>query len=154
MFRSMSGSRFTLVEWQSLLIGEGRAEKNSTGKLSCDRIQDESTFGTRLCSCSTVVSGLHRQYADCLCSYPDLPRRTQSAALCMLTADVQILVWVRSWHCLCRYWCINPSIPTYMNTFVESNAIQGRLLFWLAALHGVTGSELRRILASWHHFSV
>ena len=37
------------------------------------------------------------------------------------------------------YWCIGPSDPRELNTFVERPAIQARLLYWLAALHGVNG---------------
>ena len=37
------------------------------------------------------------------------------------------------------YWCVGPNLPQFMNTFVEWPAIQARLLFWLTALHGVTG---------------
>jgi hypothetical protein len=37
------------------------------------------------------------------------------------------------------YWCIGPSEPTWMNTFVERPAIEARLLYWLAALHAVDG---------------
>ena len=37
------------------------------------------------------------------------------------------------------YWCVGPHDPRYMNTFVEWPAIQARLLFWLSALHGITG---------------
>jgi hypothetical protein len=37
------------------------------------------------------------------------------------------------------YWCIGPTDPAAMNTFVERPAIQGRLLYWLTALHAVNG---------------
>ena len=37
------------------------------------------------------------------------------------------------------YWCIGPSDPLAMNTFVERPAIQARLLYWLTALHAVNG---------------
>ena len=37
------------------------------------------------------------------------------------------------------YWCLQPHDPRLMNTFVEYPAIQARLLFWLASLHGVDG---------------
>ena len=37
------------------------------------------------------------------------------------------------------YWCVGPNDPHAMNTFVEWPAIQARLLFWLSALHGITG---------------
>ena len=37
------------------------------------------------------------------------------------------------------YWCINPENPAALNTFVERPAIQGRLLFWLSALHAING---------------
>ena len=37
------------------------------------------------------------------------------------------------------YWCINPSDPAALNTFIERPAIQARLLFWLASLHSING---------------
>lgn len=42
-------------------------------------------------------------------------------------------------HQLWWYWCIVPSSPTAINTFVERPAIEGRLLYWLTALHAVNG---------------
>lgn len=37
------------------------------------------------------------------------------------------------------YWCIGPTDPRAMNTFIERPAIEARLLFWLAALHAING---------------
>jgi hypothetical protein len=37
------------------------------------------------------------------------------------------------------YWCIGPSDPSSMNTFIERPAIEARLLYWLTALHAVNG---------------
>ena len=37
------------------------------------------------------------------------------------------------------YWCLQPHDPRFMNTFIEYPAIQARMLFWLASLHGVNG---------------
>jgi len=37
------------------------------------------------------------------------------------------------------YWCIGPTDPRALNTFIERPAIQARLLYWLAALHAVNG---------------
>ena len=42
-------------------------------------------------------------------------------------------------HSFWWYWCIGPSDPKAMNTFVERPAIEARLLYWLAALHAVDG---------------
>lgn len=42
-------------------------------------------------------------------------------------------------NCCHRYWCIGPSDPRALNTFIERTAIQARLLYWLAALHAVNG---------------
>lgn len=36
-------------------------------------------------------------------------------------------------------WCIGPTDPNQLNTFVERPAIQGRLIFWLSALHHIDG---------------
>ena len=36
-------------------------------------------------------------------------------------------------------WCIGPTDPNQLNTFVERPAIQARLIFWLSALHHVDG---------------
>ena len=36
-------------------------------------------------------------------------------------------------------WCIGPTDPNQLNTFIERPAIQGRLVFWLSALHAVDG---------------
>lgn len=47
--------------------------------------------------------------------------------------------WLAAGHEFWWYWCIGPSQSAWMNTFVERPAIQARLLFWLTALHGVTG---------------
>ena len=38
-----------------------------------------------------------------------------------------------------RYWCIGPTDPRALNTFIERPAIQARLLYWLTALHAVNG---------------
>ena len=38
-----------------------------------------------------------------------------------------------------RYWCIGPTDPRSMNTFIERPAIEARLLYWLTALHAVNG---------------
>jgi hypothetical protein len=35
------------------------------------------------------------------------------------------------------YWCIGPTNPLALNTFIERPAIQARLLYWLTALHAV-----------------
>jgi hypothetical protein len=37
------------------------------------------------------------------------------------------------------YWCISPRPPELMNTFVERPAIDTRLMYWLAGLHGIDG---------------
>ena len=37
------------------------------------------------------------------------------------------------------YWCIGPTDPGSLNTFIERPAVQARLLYWLAALHAVNG---------------
>ena len=37
------------------------------------------------------------------------------------------------------YWCIGPTDPRSMNTFIERPAIEARLLYWLTALHAVNG---------------
>eukprot|EP00039_Didymoeca_costata_P011634 m.164356 g.164356 ORF g.164356 m.164356 type:complete len:644 (+) comp15233_c0_seq9:178-2109(+) len=37
------------------------------------------------------------------------------------------------------YWCIGPSDPHWMNTFIERPGIEARLLYWLTALHTVNG---------------
>ena len=37
------------------------------------------------------------------------------------------------------YWCIGPTSPTALNTFIERPAIEARLLYWLTALHAVNG---------------
>ena len=37
------------------------------------------------------------------------------------------------------YWCIGPTDPRAMNTFIERPAIEARLLYWLTALHAVNG---------------
>lgn len=37
------------------------------------------------------------------------------------------------------YWCIGPSNPNDMNTFIERPAIQARLLYWLTSLHAING---------------
>ena len=41
-------------------------------------------------------------------------------------------------------WCIGPSDPRALNTFVERPAIEGRLLYWLTALHAVDGMLCKR----------
>ena len=38
-----------------------------------------------------------------------------------------------------RYWCLSPRPPELLNTFVERPAIDTRLMYWLAALHGIDG---------------
>ena len=37
------------------------------------------------------------------------------------------------------YWCLSPETPEFMNTFIERPAIDARLMYWLAALHGIDG---------------
>jgi hypothetical protein len=37
------------------------------------------------------------------------------------------------------YWCLQPHDPRFLNTFIEFPAIQARMLFWLASLHGISG---------------
>ena len=37
------------------------------------------------------------------------------------------------------YWCLSPEPPEFMNTFIERPAIDTRLMYWLAALHGIDG---------------
>eukprot|EP01045_Picozoa_sp_COSAG04_P020318 COSAG04_NODE_2068_length_4871_cov_2.073973_1_plen_1105_part_00 len=37
------------------------------------------------------------------------------------------------------YWCLQPHDPRFLNTFIEFPAIQARMLFWLASLHGING---------------
>lgn len=37
------------------------------------------------------------------------------------------------------YWCIGPTDPRALNTFIERPAIQARLLYWLTSLHAVNG---------------
>eukprot|EP00035_Acanthoeca_spectabilis_P017163 m.358835 g.358835 ORF g.358835 m.358835 type:complete len:670 (-) comp16619_c0_seq85:933-2942(-) len=37
------------------------------------------------------------------------------------------------------YWCIGPTDPHALNTFIERPAIQARMLYWLTALHAVNG---------------
>ena len=37
------------------------------------------------------------------------------------------------------YWCLGPRQPQNLNTFVERPVIDGRMLFWLAALYQVPG---------------
>eukprot|EP01052_Picozoa_sp_SAG31_P002260 SAG31_NODE_78_length_27447_cov_83.819877_6_plen_896_part_00 len=42
-------------------------------------------------------------------------------------------------HSFWWYWCIGPTDPRQMNTFLERPAIEARLLFWLASLHAIDG---------------
>ena len=47
--------------------------------------------------------------------------------------------WVAAGHEHWWHWCIAPTDPAWLNAFVERPAIEGRLLFWLSALHAISG---------------
>ena len=47
------------------------------------------------------------------------------------------------------YYCLDPEDEHYLNTFVERRAIDGRLMYWLAALHGVNGMLYYSVNNEW-----
>eukprot|EP01079_Euglenida_sp_SAG-EU17-18_P003013 gene3013-3573_t len=47
--------------------------------------------------------------------------------------------WQAAGHQLWLYHCIEPSGSKYLNTFIEHNLIEARLLYWYAALLGADG---------------
>lgn len=55
------------------------------------------------------------------------------------TKEAQRQRWLASGKEYWWYWCLQPHDPRFLNTFIEYPAIQARMLFWLAALHGVNG---------------
>lgn len=67
----------------------------------------------------------------------DLPLDTWILQYQLVTPAIA-QAWVGAGHELGVYHCIEPSQPGYLNTFVERDLIEARLLFWYDYLLGVT----------------
>lgn len=67
----------------------------------------------------------------------DLPLDTWILQYQLVTPAIA-QAWVGAGHELGVYHCIEPSEPGYLNTFVERDLIEARLLFWYDYLLGVT----------------
>ena len=70
-----------------------------------------------------------------------IPSEKEKARLAWLATGKEKEYW---W-----YWCLDPEDDHYMNTFVERRVIDSRLLFWLAALHGIQGMLYYSVNNQW-----
>ncbi len=60
--------------------------------------------------------------------------------------------WIAAGHELGVYHCIEPSGPGYLNTFIERDLIEARLLFWYDYVLGVS-SHLYYDVALWENWA-